>query len=185
MTDFKNFLRKVLNDFEFHYTDSDSLEALVEELEGWDEPGVDFLLKTVKDVLDQHLFQRQLLTPRQVNRIRNALKALIKEPNDSGVSQQMTILEEMEDPSRLTSPVEKELILPLTQELVEKLQKDVLSSTLTNYVLEYLEVVNQLESPIIEKIERILGRHGWNPRGGFDREVNRKELVKDLSQILN
>ena len=93
---------------------------------------------------------------------------------------------------------EDDVIFSIVFGLLINMNRDTTGSSLTNYILEYLESIEiLLESDdekryvdITRNITRCLENYGWicknaNTLGGFKTEPKRVELVKDLEKIVN
>lgn len=86
-----------------------------------------------------------------------------------------------------------EFIFEIVNQLIANLKRNVMSSTITLFVQEYLEsATTMLESniekyhPIVLEIQRVLEQAGWSTfgQGGFKKEPDRLFLLKELQVIV-
>lgn len=82
--------------------------------------------------------------------------------------------------------------------LIDNLQKNVMTSTLVKYVIEYFEISESLIEAelddsnlnypqtleVSDAVLTCLRAHGWNSRGGFNRAPEPKVIVRDLKKIV-
>jgi hypothetical protein len=83
-----------------------------------------------------------------------------------------------------------DIIHEVVYNLITKLTNDVMASSITTYVVDYLEVVKYLlegdldrYNNITSEINECLKDHNW--QNGFQKEPNREALLIDLQEIAN
>lgn len=85
----------------------------------------------------------------------------------------------------------EDVVIVTTLELLNNLIRNVMSISITNQILEYLDIIdmvmledNEKYCYIYGEIIRALQSQGWEIGHGFQREPNVKELILSLDKIL-
>lgn len=86
-----------------------------------------------------------------------------------------------------------DIIFGIVYDLVTDLSRDVMSSTLTLFIVKYFELIEQLPNienylDITSEITKCLQKHAWKCKnsfstGGFQTSPNTKSLLHDIKQI--
>jgi len=76
--------------------------------------------------------------------------------------------------------------------LLENMSRNVLSSSLNNFVLDYIEVAATIReslpgayTDVMKDVDDCLKKHSWRISGGFQSEPNRLKIIEDLHTIIN
>jgi hypothetical protein len=86
---------------------------------------------------------------------------------------------------------EHDLIIETTQQLLINLNSNILSSNVTNYIIEYLTILDMILTEDHDKyikfyndVMRILQEQGWVKDHGFQREPNKIKLAEELNKMI-
>lgn len=83
-----------------------------------------------------------------------------------------------------------DIISKATMKLLINLSGNMLSSNITNLILEYLDSIKEVEKSSeylsFEKdLMVMLGKEGWSNSGGFAKEPNKNDLIRELNILFD